>query len=105
MCAHQDHCLVNGETLECAHGVEGPENDADGEEGHLERSHRKIFECDVCYMKFSNGANMRRHKVFIIGKPLSGSICVSSGGAKTYVQISQNLMSTDLLHVQDIERS
>lgn len=27
------------------------------------RTHRKMFECDVCNMKFSNGANMRRHKM------------------------------------------
>lgn len=24
---------------------------------------KKLFECDVCNMKFSNGANMRRHKM------------------------------------------
>ncbi|VEN63180.1 unnamed protein product, partial [Callosobruchus maculatus] len=28
-----------------------------------DRQHRKMFECDVCNMKFSNGANMRRHKM------------------------------------------
>lgn len=28
-----------------------------------DRMHRKMFECDVCNMKFSNGANMRRHKM------------------------------------------
>lgn len=62
--AHQDQCLASGEAGESAEGIEGTENDGDGEEGHSGiRSHRKMFECDVCNMKFSNGANMRRHKV------------------------------------------
>jgi len=62
--AHQDQCLASGEAGESAEGIEGAENDGDGEEGHSGiRSHRKMFECDVCNMKFSNGANMRRHKV------------------------------------------
>lgn len=62
--AHQDQCLASGEAGESTEGIEGTENDGDGEEGHSGiRSHRKMFECDVCNMKFSNGANMRRHKV------------------------------------------
>lgn len=62
--AHQDQCLASGEAGESTEGIEGTENDGDGEEGHSgHRSHRKMFECDVCNMKFSNGANMRRHKV------------------------------------------
>lgn len=52
---------MSGDASESTEGIEGAENDIDGEEGH--RSHRKMFECDVCNMKFSNGANMRRHKV------------------------------------------
>lgn len=64
--AHQDQCLASGEAGENAEGIEGVENDGDGEEGHSGiRSHRKMFECDVCNMKFSNGANMRRHKVSV----------------------------------------
>jgi len=64
--AHQDQCLASGEAGESAEGIEGTENDGDAEEGHSGiRSHRKMFECDVCNMKFSNGANMRRHKVSI----------------------------------------
>jgi len=56
--------LASGEAGESTEGIEGAENDGDGEEGHSGmRSHRKMFECDVCNMKFSNGANMRRHKV------------------------------------------
>nr|CAD7590085.1 unnamed protein product [Timema genevievae] len=41
------------------------------------RSHdRKIFECDVCNMKFSNGANMRRHKMRHTGvKPYECRVC------------------------------
>ena len=67
MCAHQDQCLVSGEVNENTESIEGHENDGDGEEGHSgHRSHRKMFECDVCNMKFSNGANMRRHKVITI---------------------------------------
>lgn len=38
--------------------------------------HRKLFECDVCNMKFSNGANMRRHKMRHTGvKPYECRIC------------------------------
>lgn len=33
----------------------------DGNNGSV--TQRKLFECDVCNMKFSNGANMRRHKM------------------------------------------
>ncbi|KAJ9591050.1 hypothetical protein L9F63_027743, partial [Diploptera punctata] len=37
---------------------------------------RKIFECDVCNMKFSNGANMRRHKMRHTGvKPYECRVC------------------------------
>ncbi|XP_004927794.2 DNA-binding protein Ikaros [Bombyx mandarina] len=40
------------------------------------RPHRKIFECDVCNMKFSNGANMRRHKMRHTGvKPYECRVC------------------------------
>lgn len=56
--------MNGGEAGESAEGIEGNDNDGDGEEGHSgHRTHRKLFECDVCNMKFSNGANMRRHKV------------------------------------------
>ncbi|GLH01957.1 Protein krueppel [Gryllus bimaculatus] len=45
--------------------------------GEVHRGHdRKIFECDVCNMKFSNGANMRRHKMRHTGvKPYECRIC------------------------------
>lgn len=37
---------------------------------------RKMFECDVCNMKFSNGANMRRHKMRHTGvKPYECRVC------------------------------
>lgn len=37
---------------------------------------RKLFECDVCNMKFSNGANMRRHKMRHTGvKPYECRVC------------------------------
>lgn len=40
------------------------------------RHHRKMFECDVCNMKFSNGANMRRHKMRHTGvKPYECRVC------------------------------
>ncbi|XP_059485477.1 zinc finger protein ztf-16 isoform X2 [Neocloeon triangulifer] len=36
----------------------------------------KMFECDVCNMKFSNGANMRRHKMRHTGvKPYECRVC------------------------------
>ncbi|XP_056643216.1 zinc finger protein ztf-16 [Diorhabda carinulata] len=41
-----------------------------------DRAHRKMFECDVCNMKFSNGANMRRHKMRHTGvKPYECRVC------------------------------
>ncbi|CAH2001802.1 unnamed protein product [Acanthoscelides obtectus] len=41
-----------------------------------DRQHRKMFECDVCNMKFSNGANMRRHKMRHTGvKPYECRVC------------------------------
>ncbi|CAG9858373.1 unnamed protein product [Phyllotreta striolata] len=41
-----------------------------------DRGHRKMFECDVCNMKFSNGANMRRHKMRHTGvKPYECRVC------------------------------
>ncbi|XP_075212695.1 uncharacterized protein LOC142319368 [Lycorma delicatula] len=40
------------------------------------RDERKMFECDVCNMKFSNGANMRRHKMRHTGvKPYECRVC------------------------------
>lgn len=45
-------------------------------EGEAVRHHRKMFECDVCNMKFSNGANMRRHKMRHTGvKPYECRVC------------------------------
>jgi len=39
-------------------------------------TNRKVFECDVCNMKFSNGANMRRHKMRHTGvKPYECRVC------------------------------
>lgn len=41
-----------------------------------DKHHRKLFECDVCNMKFSNGANMRRHKMRHTGvKPYECRVC------------------------------
>ncbi|XP_012279715.1 Krueppel homolog 1 isoform X1 [Orussus abietinus] len=76
-CAHQDQCLIGGDAGEGTEGIEGVENDGDLEEGHSgHRSHRKMFECDVCNMKFSNGANMRRHKMRHTGvKPYECRVC------------------------------
>lgn len=45
-------------------------------ENETVRHHRKMFECDVCNMKFSNGANMRRHKMRHTGvKPYECRVC------------------------------
>nr|CAI5843775.1 unnamed protein product [Callosobruchus analis] len=45
-------------------------------QGGPDRQHRKMFECDVCNMKFSNGANMRRHKMRHTGvKPYECRVC------------------------------
>ncbi|KAL7735879.1 hypothetical protein ACLKA6_002337 [Drosophila palustris] len=44
--------------------------------GGASASSRKVFECDVCNMKFSNGANMRRHKMRHTGvKPYECRVC------------------------------
>lgn len=44
--------------------------------GTPDRPHRKLFECDVCNMKFSNGANMRRHRMRHTGvKPYECRVC------------------------------
>jgi KRAB domain-containing zinc finger protein len=37
---------------------------------------KKPFQCDICNMKFSNGANMRRHRVRHTGvKPFECRVC------------------------------
>lgn len=47
-----------------------------GSGGGGNSSSRKVFECDVCNMKFSNGANMRRHKMRHTGvKPYECRVC------------------------------
>lgn len=44
--------------------------------GGASSASRKVFECDVCNMKFSNGANMRRHKMRHTGvKPYECRVC------------------------------
>lgn len=46
------------------------------QQGQPPHSLRKLFECDVCNMKFSNGANMRRHKMRHTGvKPYECRVC------------------------------
>lgn len=48
----------------------------DGGDTSPDRHNRKMFECDVCNMKFSNGANMRRHKMRHTGvKPYECRVC------------------------------
>lgn len=44
---------------------------ADGNGNGNSVAQRKLFECDVCNMKFSNGANMRRHKMRHTGKTVN----------------------------------
>lgn len=61
-----------------SHLAQCPGNEAESPTpGEVHRGHdRKIFECDVCNMKFSNGANMRRHKMRHTGvKPYECRIC------------------------------
>ncbi|XP_063823201.1 zinc finger protein ztf-16 [Ostrinia nubilalis] len=51
-------------------------NNVAGAQNADARPHRKLFECDVCNMKFSNGANMRRHKMRHTGvKPYECRVC------------------------------
>ncbi|XP_034245660.1 DNA-binding protein Ikaros isoform X2 [Thrips palmi] len=61
--AHLSECNGEGQV------VEGGDTSPD-------RHNRKLFECDVCNMKFSNGANMRRHKMRHTGvKPYECRVC------------------------------
>ncbi|XP_014259291.1 zinc finger protein 568-like [Cimex lectularius] len=49
---------------------------SDGDGGGEGRQTGKMFECDVCNMRFSNGANMRRHKMRHTGvKPYECRVC------------------------------
>ncbi|XP_073966497.1 uncharacterized protein isoform X1 [Choristoneura fumiferana] len=53
-----------------------PDNNNVAAAQNADRPHRKLFECDVCNMKFSNGANMRRHKMRHTGvKPYECRVC------------------------------
>lgn len=53
-----------------------PDNNNVAAQNAEPRPHRKLFECDVCNMKFSNGANMRRHKMRHTGvKPYECRVC------------------------------
>ncbi|OXA45612.1 Asparagine-rich zinc finger protein AZF1 [Folsomia candida] len=68
------HSLTSGENSDDA--------DADGEDhvgfhsSKSEKNCRLPIECDVCNMRFSNGANMRRHRMRHSGiKPFECKIC------------------------------
>lgn len=51
-------------------------NSSNGKQNADQQHQRKLFECDVCNMKFSNGANMRRHKMRHTGvKPYECRVC------------------------------
>lgn len=59
-----------------AHSTNEVEMEVENNNPPPDRVHRKIFECDVCNMKFSNGANMRRHKMRHTGvKPYECRVC------------------------------
>lgn len=64
--AQDNNNVPAGTTIQSSPGTAGTDS----------RPHRKLFECDVCYMKFSNGANMRRHKMRHTGvKPYECRVC------------------------------
>lgn len=83
------HPMLLVHTVQCAAGIivkqDGDEGEMDGnsmgstaisEGDKQQQSSRKLFECDVCNMKFSNGANMRRHKMRHTGvKPYECRVC------------------------------
>lgn len=59
-----------------SHGTSEAEPEVENNNPPVDRGHRKMFECDVCNMKFSNGANMRRHKMRHTGvKPYECRVC------------------------------
>ncbi|XP_063223992.1 zinc finger protein ztf-16 isoform X2 [Bacillus rossius redtenbacheri] len=77
---HQCDRCENFETLThtalLAHLAQCVGGDGDATADGLRNHDRKIFECDVCNMKFSNGANMRRHKMRHTGvKPYECRVC------------------------------
>lgn len=79
MMAHKINCLVTSQhqPKEEMDDAESPVvSGASGTASDQNRQHRKLFECDVCNMKFSNGANMRRHKMRHTGiKPYECRVC------------------------------
>ncbi|CAG7734071.1 unnamed protein product [Allacma fusca] len=65
--------FTSGENSDAEGGLDGEEMNGSGLK--LEDS-RKCFECDVCNMTFSNGANMRRHRMRHTGvKPYECRVC------------------------------
>lgn len=59
-----------------AHSTNEVKMEVENNNSTPDRVHRKMFECDVCNMKFSNGANMRRHKMRHTGvKPYECRVC------------------------------
>ncbi|CAL8115108.1 unnamed protein product [Orchesella dallaii] len=66
--------LTSGENSDTDMGPDGDEHM--GMNAKSDDGSKKLFECDVCNMKFSNGANMRRHRMRHTGvKPYECRIC------------------------------
>ena len=72
---HAVQCVA---TVSKQEGDDGDSNEPStvSENEKTPTNNRKLFECDVCNMKFSNGANMRRHKMRHTGvKPYECRVC------------------------------
>ncbi|KAH1027078.1 hypothetical protein HUJ05_000646 [Dendroctonus ponderosae] len=68
--------LTNHITISHTASSEAEMEAADASTSPPERAQRKAFDCDICKMKFSNGANMRRHKMRHTGvKPYECKVC------------------------------
>ncbi|XP_064543237.1 protein sister of odd and bowel isoform X2 [Drosophila montana] len=80
--SHMDSCkqepaadAVGGSSSSASSSPAGNGN-GNGNGNSSGNASRKVFECDVCNMKFSNGANMRRHKMRHTGvKPYECRVC------------------------------
>lgn len=71
---HSMEASTSGPLATSVSGI-GSKGDADTP-STPQQHQRKLFECDVCNMKFSNGANMRRHKMRHTGvKPYECRVC------------------------------
>jgi len=75
-CSHKDNGMQHFTSGENSDSEMGGYGDGDESKQDGDDAGKKLFECDVCSMKFSNGANMRRHRMRHTGvKPFECRVC------------------------------